>query len=525
MFKVLLTDDDIMILEGLMRLIPWQVLGLTVVGTAKEGYSALELIEREKPDILVADIAMPSLSGLELARRARKILPDLMIIFLTGHEDFSYAKQAIEIHAEDYILKPVNYTVLSEKLKACCNVLAQRYEKRIKDHKLNHSVKHVKNDILLRWLQGNSSFDIIPEIIKDRFPNYTDNVYRVVLLEWDDAACFFYKDDLKDGTGKNSKLFCMQMEMLGDQSVWYGQKSHSIQSDGVVCILDSRMLEKLFSLLQEFHCGKDPGFAIAIGPETPFHKLPDSYTMAQGTMVLKLFNTPGQALFFDETRLQSNHLHKKNLDNMLESVLMAIAGSKPEMAKTALKSLAAFLKELGNDRSLKSIAVYVLVKLDEFVHTLGDGLVELLSWNIDLYEEMAGIEHENELVEWAGKVFSSVSNSLNNRRRGRKNSLIEKAEKYIEGHLEEEFALKDVAESLMLSPNYLGFLFKEECGETFSDYVSRKRMERARDLLDDSNLKIYEIADRLGYKSMTYFHSRFKEFFGISPGDYRKKRV
>lgn len=154
LYKVLLADDEILDLEGMRKFIPWQEMGLEVVEAVNNGFAACEVIEREHIDILVTDIRMPNMSGLELAKKALEKQENLRIIFVSGHQDFNYVKQAISLNAHGYVLKPMDDKELIESLNKLCLDLNRKKKVRDTEEAYKQMVPIVKNEYLMQLLDG-----------------------------------------------------------------------------------------------------------------------------------------------------------------------------------------------------------------------------------------------------------------------------------------------------------------------------------------------------------------------------------
>lgn len=526
MYKVLLVDDDELVLEGLQKLVSWNELNLEVAGIAYDGFSALEILKEVKPHILIADIAMPIMTGLELARKAREILPELFIVFLTGHADFNYAKQAIDINAGGYIVKPVDYADFAQVLRDYAKVLDKRQLAIDRERKLNDSIASLKDDILIKWLENELDLEAVPPVVDEYGGQYAHTPVFAAIIEIDDALWRL---------GQYSET---ERAVIINQAFSLLRTHFHNKGLSILC------LEKELHMVVVAECspGEPTAFlnevvalarkqtpltvTIGVGMEVPgFRKAPVSYSQAREALALKMFYGKDRVIFHNPARDEKEKDEKKRLDSQLEAIFIAIGGYDVEQARKLIKDLFELLRSVGDRFAVYNIAVHIVMKLDEFLHTLGEDLFDLMSWDFGNIGVLYQFDTLADIEGWIGGIVDQVMGLLHAKRLTRKSVIIENVHQYAAGRLEENLTLKEVAEHFSMSPNYLGFLFKEETGENFTDYISRMRMEKVRELLDDPRLKIYEIADRMGYSNMTYFHGKFKEYFGVSPGDYRKRRV
>lgn len=524
MFKILLVDDDDLVLQGLEKLIRWDLLKLTIAGMAKDGYSALEIIKREKPDILITDICMPSMSGLELAKYAREISPEMMVVFLTGYENFSFVRQAIELRAMDYLLKPVEYAVMQEKLGNLCEILMERQAQDEKERKQSFKENAVRNTVT-RWLCGDIDFQTAAGALEESIPNLNTANFRLIVIE--------------AGRDILSKEFLLKQKQLDDRirslllRIKYFARSdykacHLNLTAGRVAIIVPDFIEKIHEILNIFLnriMGESGLNCIAsMGAAVPFSRLPAAYGSALEALTVKMFSSNARILRYDSPKVQRLKAFKNELDRILENTFICIAGHMKDGIRIWSNELEAFLSRHRDRVELESMSLYIIEKLDEFINTLGEAPIRLPEEDPEYIGGMKAFKKATDISYWTENLFLHASENLMHKRRVRKGDIVKKVEKFVQEHIEQEITLKDVSQHFQLTPNYLGFLFKEESGECFSDFLGKKRMERARELLMDTDLRIYEIAEKLGYRNMTYFHRKFKEAFGIKPGDLRKNK-
>jgi len=167
--------------------------------------------------------------------------------------------------------------------------------------------------------------------------------------------------------------------------------------------------------------------------------------------------------------------------------------------------------------------LYLLFAINKDLKLLGENIYSVLGGEFKYLDILMKFETIHEIKDWLVKGIFQISEHLSLKKQTRNRDLIKEVEKYVCNRLSEKIVVSDVAKYFAFSPNYLGFLFKEETRENFSDFIIRKRMEKAKELLKDKKLKIYEVADSVGYKNLTYFSRQFKDHFGISPGYFRSQ--
>lgn len=522
MLKVLLVDDDSIVLEGLKQLVPWSELGMELIGTAFDGFSAIEIVDKEKPEMIIADIAMPVMSGLEFARRAKELIPDVFIVFLSGHEDFNYAKQAIQMNARDYLLKPVNYKELRLQLKEYGKIISERMK--IKN-KIKSSAKFLNNEFMRQWLYGEMQADSVETFLQERKLLTDDFSLCVAIIEIDDIELKFSEYDHEE----SEKVLTYAKKMIIDWlDVTHKELYCKIDNDHIalISINENQNLTIGLEELIEYVTKKiSLSITIGLGLEVQrWKQAGNSFYQAKKALSFKMFNGKGKVIQYSNAEIKKDKNNEKYLKELLEHLFAAVKDYRMDELHKRLDSLFIFLEEIHDKMTVYNTTLYLVSKLDDFLNTLNEDLFRLLNLNRQSLNIIYKFETTYDVEMWISNIMKAVAEQINLKSQSRKSLIIDNVEKYITLHLEENVTLKEVAENFAISPNYLGFIFKEETGENFSDYMGQMRIKKVGALLKDPSLKIYEVADRLGYKNMTYFNMKFKEYFSVSPREYRKKR-
>ncbi|WP_249435640.1 helix-turn-helix domain-containing protein [Paenibacillus sp. Marseille-Q4541] len=387
MYQVLIADDEILDLEGMCQFIPWTDLGLEVTGTVNNGFEAMEVFENRHVDILVTDVHMPGMSGMELARKALHLHPDLKLIFVSGYQDFAYVKEALSLQAYSYVLKPMD------------------------DHELITVLQKITNEL-------------------------------------------------------NEKHLCDEFDFAFSQA--------AIKS------IEYHLIGKRSAHINEQH--------------------PDIYRMT----------ADAKALILD-----------KPLDRLVSCLL---AGDRV-MVLQEMEDLLSAVRNDNRKSQLHFIVLYLLIRIDNYVSTHLNYPVGFIPLSEMEVEQIKSHHSKSGLICWLAEHLLNLFDMDNHPRFKQKKhaKVIGQVIQYMEEHLHLNVTLREVADELSFSPNYLGAIFKEETGKSYNEYIIALRMEKARTLLQDPKIKVYEVADRVGYRYMPYFSRQFKETYGMTPIEYRRK--
>lgn len=518
--KVMLVDDERIDLEWLRRRVVGSGLPLEVVGTANNGFVALELLQKLEIDLLLSDIRMPIMTGIEFARKAKEIHPHLKIVFISGHEDFDYAREALSLHASGYLLKPVDNDELQNILVQQCSEISQEQERM----KTNDEVLSLASQaLLLRWLSSRSG-EQIDNHMQQLIQPLVSNGAAVAIIEMDDVEWKMLDMSADDRLRLSGDIMSYIETLATESGLGTIIASHS---DYQFIMLAKGTEEENVILLEELILAVATAFPLTItvgyGKSTDdWRGLPESYQQAITALDAKWLIGKNR-LIRDVTESPSSVQASENLEEMIEMMMKAILSYDLVGIDDCL------LQIFGRDRPLhKMNDVYNLIiritsKLHADLQQLNENLYELLQWESHQPQVLFHFETVSDVLSWLRRRFFELSEKLFMERSKTNRKLIRNILNYAKERIECKVTLKEVAAHFAFSPNYLGHLFKEETGMNFSDFLLDLRMKRVRELLGDPSLKIYEIAERVGYKNIIYFNRQFKQSTGMSPGEYRKK--
>ncbi|MBB6729807.1 response regulator [Cohnella zeiphila] len=510
MYQVLLVDDDRMDLEGLVRLIPWESLGMAVCGTASNAYDALDLAEGRPVDLLVSDIKMPAMTGLELAERLASFHPGARFLFVSAYEDFHYAKQAIAIHASGYVTKPYDNRELVSALE---RVRADLDKERKRKPML-------VADAVREWLEGEREAEAFEGALREYGLALGARAPAVGIAEIDDPWRI-HADPEHPYHGRIGEAVRLIVRMCGEAGY---PLACPLGDHRVAVILDkpegAARMEELVTAV-----GAREPFTITVGIGRPGAggDVRESYRQASEALSCKLFYGKNRTI---ETAPARRHEHRTNaadLDGLFEQLFVAAAGYDLPRIEDGVEALFRYAALLNGKIKANHFAMFVLSKMDAHLGTLNVGLLELPEADWQSFDELARLETLDEMRMWFRRRMLEVSELLQERKTKKGRRLIEEVEAFVRGRLADRLTLRDVADRFAFSPNYFGHLFKEETGEKFTDYVTRLRIEKAKELLGDPKLRVFEVAHQVGFKKIAHFSVQFKQVYGLSPGDYRKQ--
>lgn len=523
MYKVLLADDELLDLEGMKRFIPWTELGLEVVDAVNNGFMACEVMDRHSIDILVTDVNMPNMSGLELAKIAIEKKPNVRIIFVSGYQDFHYVKEALSLKACSYVLKPMDDEELISSLLGITEELKLEEQQRENEENYRHMKPMAQNDLLVRLLEGELIWDHSDSLMKLAASYGLDHLegpLRAAVLEIDDLHWLKSKEVEDDVQDKLENHLKQLYEIIYSNELY----TCKLTRNRMAIVLHGKGLRRS---LEEIRGSIDSTISMSItvglGEEVQhISELTQSYKQALEALDGKMFFGRGQVINYEDVRRAPELNDAKTLDIRLDALFKAMSNYDLVRVHDEIDNLFKSVSTLRSKFTVYNLAMYIVFKLDHYLQELDEDLFEMLGMELHSLDVILKFEMMGDIRSWLVRKVFEISEKIRKKRATKNSRLIREILKTMKERMNENITLKDIAEQFSFSPNYLGHLFKEEMGKNFSEMLIGMRMEQARELLKNPTLKIYEVADQVGYRYIPYFSRQFKETYGITPMEFRK---
>jgi len=516
-YSVMLVDDESVDLKWMTERVQRLDLPLHAASAVKSAFAALEVLESEEIDIILSDIGMPIMSGLEFARKAKEINPLVKIVFISGMQDFGNALEAIRMEASGYLLKPVDDDELHSMLMKLCNQFDQEREQQ---RSVTEALSLVNRELLLRWLN-----ELVPSAADEHLQDFLAPLLlkgcAVALIEIDDL---YWK--IGDETERRS-LASDILEFIGSFVADHHLGIAVRDSRDRYVVLSTVQESHHAVLLQELIIAVDQSFTATItaGMGDYAHsidRMHASYRKAQAALGAKWLLGKNR-LLRETVNSKSKETATPNFNKTAEKLLQAIL----VYDLVTIDDCLCELFEHSFSFSCRNDAYDLIIRLTSKLHAdllpMNENLYEILKWESHQPGRLFEFETLEDILSWLRKRFFELSELLFNKRHNQKRKLIEEVIDYVEDQDNCLLTLKEVAAHFNFTPNYLGHLFKEETGIRFSDFIQERRMKRICTFLKDPSMKIYEVADRTGFKNMIYFNRQFKHSTGMTPSEYRKK--
>lgn len=524
MYKVLLVDDEMFVRKGLTQLIDWNALGYAVTEEAENGEEALEIIDRTKPDLVVTDIRMPVLDGLGLIASVRekiKEVPEFIII--SGYHDFKYAQQAIRYGVHDYVLKPVDEDELIATLKKLSGRLSRKKLDRI------HQGKPASGSIMDALIQG-SLREEDAEVYANALELKHTGPYHYVLV----AA----SPNLSDGRQPEAALpghvvsaAIKEQGIFGPEEdpIFYeqGPGKYGILLDTVRLQAAGGNLEALLRTLQASLSKAFPAasFTLYAGKEAAgLETVRDSYQTANEAAQYHFACKGDSVIYYD--KVQSLTLYYLDMDGDLYARLMEQV--EENKSEAYLKTVDSMFQEFHYKRFAPTAVansisrcligiVNVIRDMEGDEHQLAS-LEPTVGWQLHNLDPMG-------LKEQFLLFIAEAAAYIERLRKEQTKGGIEKIRKYIETHFTQNISLKTIAAQFYMNPVYLGQLFRKTYGVYFNDFLLNLRVQEAKKLLRQTDMRMYEIAEKVGFHNADYFVTQFEKLEHMTPTEYRNKLI
>lgn len=510
MRKVMLVEDEAFIREGLISILDWEAIGMRIVHTAADGREALELWEKEKVDIIVTDINMPVVDGLEFLKKLRMSETRARCIILTGYDEFDYAKRAIVLDVEDYILKPIDEEQLEAVLRSSDKKLTEmdRMQAADMDDKpgwirfLNKSMPQEElNDYIAMLPEIASGSVVFAAVMRLQLESLKELKISDVLLEFqrEEQIRVIY---LSEG---NLLLLIYTKE---------GEESCTAKLTGIQNRLESE--KGILSF-------------ISVGTEfTEYAELPLSYKEAEYLQKYRMIEGYGSCVTKKQINLyeEEGSFKGKYANNSFDSAHLRklILKKDKEEAVNYMEEL--FITNIKKDSSVDNlykmcIQITMLLQEVKTEYKLQDRK------NMQNLTKMIGqIYHAEDLFAiktvFIGEI-AEIINYLHEEDSGY-TPVIKQILSEVQKHYEEDMNLKTLAYKYNMNASYLGQIFQKEMGCTFAQYLSNTKNGIAKDLILNTNMRINDIAAKVGYADTSYFYRKFKQCYGVSPASLREMK-
>lgn len=516
MISVLIVDDEERVREGLSKFVPWKELGCYVSDGVESVKKALEILETEEIDVVLTDIMMPGLTGLDLISEAKKKNYECKFIILSGYGEFEYAQRALRLGAVDFLTKPVNFDDLNRVLLHAKSIIEKEQSLYQEKQEYYHYRQMQFLNNMVKGLYSNSG---MLETAGKEIGLHMENSYFSVLRIYIPG----YKNDM-DIQALKTGLSDMLETFLRHWGRAYAFDNDIYELTVLFLPNDIDDKDGLLKLQESMQTRFKRDFYIGVG-RTYNHifNAQDSYQEAGKALEYRIVKKGGGIIYYEDDIkfFKSESLIKD------ETVQYIIAFLTQSNLQKLYELLDGIFDETGcigiNVSSIYETAIEYFIITNKYLSNYISQNEKLLQIEDDNFILRAIMEKNTiaDIRDFLKKYTEKVLHILEKAKDHSQIGIIKNVQKYINEHYNEQITLNKLSEIFYLNPIYLSKMYKDKTGENFIDYLTRVRVEKSKKLLQDMSLKIYQVSEMVGYDSAKYFSRIFRELTGMTPKEYR----
>lgn len=536
--KVFLVEDEMVIRRGIKNSIDWEKEGYIFCGEASDGELAYPMIIKEKPDILITDIRMPFMDGLELCKLVKKELPNIKILILSGYDEFDYAKEAIRLGVTEYLLKPISSGKLLEALNGVSESIRREKEDKDLVHKymeeMRGNTEHEKQKFFEQMIAGNLSMADALETGKKYEMNLSAGMYNLLLFRFT-----LGEENRKSGELLGEAEYAI--EKLTERLEYVFEFQRGVEGWAFLLMADNeeQMSERVKELSKDLEEIMKNYSTIAyfggIGqPVARLRELEESFREAERALAARFTMELNRIISVEDIRMAQNVDTLDDIEitsfgeiektrTMLEKFLNN--GAEDEIDEF----VDVYINELPEE-NLKSVLMRQYIIMDAYIVMMSfcekiEGIEgEMQAQSEELKNSMKTIQTLEEIKNYIRMLLKKIIGVRDTISGRRYSDIIEIAKDQIrKTYMSDEISLNTIAAEVGMSPSYFSSIFSKEMGKTFVEYLTEIRMDRAKELLMCSSMKTSEIGYEVGYKDPHYFSYIFKKTQNCTPKEFRAR--
>lgn len=536
--KVFLVEDEMVIRRGIKNSIDWEKEGYIFCGEASDGELAYPMIIKEKPDILITDIRMPFMDGLELCKLVKKELPNIKILILSGYDEFDYAKEAIRLGVTEYLLKPISSGKLLEALNGVSESI--RREKEDKDlvrkymEEMRENTEHEKQKFFEQMIAGNLSMADALETGKKYEMNLSAGMYNLLLFRFT-----LGEENRKSGELLGEAGYAI--EKLTERLEYVFEFQRGVEGWAFLLMADNeeQMSERVKELSKDLEEIMKNYSTIAyfggIGqPVARLRELEESFREAERALAARFTMELNRIISVEDIRMAQN---VDTLDDIEITSFGEIEKTRTMLEKFLNNGaedetdefVDVYINELPEE-NLKSVLMRQYIIMDAYIVMMSfcekiEGIEgEMQAQSEELKNSMKTIQTLEEIKNYIRMLLKKIIGVRDTISGRRYSDIIEIAKDQIrKTYMSDEISLNTIAAEVGMSPSYFSSIFSKEMGKTFVEYLTEIRMDRAKELLMCSSMKTSEIGYEVGYKDPHYFSYIFKKTQNCTPKEFRAR--
>ncbi|TYP78964.1 response regulator [Paenibacillus methanolicus] len=534
MAKLLIVEDNDFERNAMQHYIDWDILGIREVETAFNGLDGLEKASAFMPDIVISDVMMPGMNGIEMAKNIMRMSPQTKFVFSSGHEDVRLLQEAMEVRAYHYLIKPLKQEELIRVIKKTTSILVDEKLSSIAHDKVVEQFRANLRYLQSRFLEdvlvsGRTADDTKSLLVQARDLQLNMiGMYKLVLAELefgDDADVFRCSDALQ--------LVLHQLESVCNPKHAIVAKS---SGNAIIVLLHSlvsgeqeetRIIDAVDREIRTL--SEHGGFKFMIGVSGRFanmEELPVAYRQSRAAAGRKINLGYGQLVYYSEEAESREGWYELQPQDSKSVIARIIdAAMEGEYAEEELDRLVACARTDSSPSMARLQSSFILLfsGLNMQLAGAGESLDKMAEEEQSIYEHLLQAKTIPDMKQYTNKIFASISSYMERKKRNKDDYIINEILTILNQEYRHPITLASLSDRVYLSPNYLRILFKDKMKISIQEYLTNLRLSKAKELLKQTRHKIHEIGEMVGYENSTYFNIVFKNYMKMTPGEYRNK--
>ena len=525
-YSVLLVDDEEDVIQIIMKKMDWESMGFQVAGYAHNGVEALEMAEELQPDVVMTDIKMPYMDGLTLSRKLKELYRTVKIIIFSGFDEFEYAKEAIQIEVEEYILKPIDAGNLKEVFDRIREKIDREMDEKRNVDKLREyymeSIPILQENFYTSLIDGR-----IPE---DEIDRYMDD-YQISLTGPYYVVSILHISTTNIPPNMNTFLLGVSVKKLAEEHMEDEWKSRILMYLGDIVVITQLESQEQITEFTDFmdqlcRLAKHVCEAtVTAGIGYVSNNLPDirlSWQGARSAVSYRVIYGNARAINIAEIDPMENadeRWEEQEIQKILKKIRM---GSREELEEEIDHCIHKFMEDGTTMQKYQIFIMGLITEIFRFCTNNQLDIEEFYGEKSAVFEKCMQMESPEELERWLLEIGEKLQETVQQERQATTKSFASKAVEYVQEHYSDRnITIESVCKELGVSAAYFSTIFKKETGKTFISFLTDYRMEKAVELLMTTNDKTYIIAEKVGYADPNYFSYAFKKQYSMSPSKYR----
>lgn len=531
MIKVLIVDDEIIIRTGIRTSIDWESMGMVIVGEASNGKEGFEKILSLEPHIVITDVRMPVMDGLEFTKLLKEERPDIRVVIISGYDDFKYAREALRMGVNEYLLKPIGADELIKIMLDQCEDIRRELDIHNQDKMLKNIFNENLSFMQARFINSIVKGEInelsnILEKSKELNVDLSGDEYQVIIIDIDDFLLITENLSNKEKDQLKMLIGNIAAEILKNDTNSTVCLSEYDYLLSVINVKDSNRyyLNKIYEEIKDC-VKKQQGLTVTIGISNVYQNvndIPKAYNEALFTLRNKIFKGKDKIINImdvENTQLISTTNYTFKEEKEIINYLKIMETDKLNQIFDEMYQ--DFIISHTDHEEIKKICLRLITVAMSQLDEMGAYQEKYNGKAFNPYIEIEKYETLEDIKVWMKNIFGTFIEGIQSSKNDKFNGIVKVAIQYMDEHYYEDIGVEHIAAITYVTPNYFSRVFKKETGKSFTEWLNNVRVDKAKNLLKDLKFRVYEIADKVGYNDYKIFTHNFKKYAGCTPKEYR----